>query len=418
MKIPYIFILLFICVLCFSGCFAESAQIHGSDTVPPASEPSESARALEVTAYPEPSPTISHKPEPVESEEIQLSPAEEILRHMTLKEKVGQLFITAYRKNEDGSGITGLNDESAKAIKDYHIGGVVLFSENIQTILQTQSYIADMQGIAKIPLFIGIDEEGGAVSRTGSLGFGKTPTAGDIGNTRDINLASEYSRKIAEYLLPLGFNLNFAPVADINSNPSNTVIGNRSYGSDAVWVSDMVTAVVKAYMESGIVPVIKHFPGHGDTNEDSHYGAAFTEKTLDELENMELIPFKQAISAGAPMVMAGHISAPNVTGNNEPTVFSEYLLQNILRTDLGFTGIVITDAMDMAAITDFYSSGEATVKALKAGVDIVLMPADFYEGYDAVLNAVGSGEISEEFINEKVLRILECKLKYLEWEYE
>jgi beta-N-acetylhexosaminidase len=373
---------------------------------------------LEVTAYPEPSPTISHKPEPVESEEIQLSPAEEILRHMTLKEKVGQLFITAYRKNEDGSGITGLNDESAKAIKDYHIGGVVLFSENIQTILQTQSYIADMQGIAKIPLFIGIDEEGGAVSRTGSLGFGKTPTAGDIGNTRDINLASEYSRKIAEYLLPLGFNLNFAPVADINSNPSNTVIGNRSYGSDAVWVSDMVTAVVKAYMESGIVPVIKHFPGHGDTNEDSHYGAAFTEKTLDELENMELIPFKQAISAGAPMVMAGHISAPNVTGNNEPTVFSEYLLQNILRTDLGFTGIVITDAMDMAAITDFYSSGEATVKALKAGVDIVLMPADFYEGYDAVLNAVGSGEISEEFINEKVLRILECKLKYLEWEYE
>jgi len=337
--------------------------------------------------------------------------AEEILAKMSVEEKLGQLFICAFRKDAFGSGITGISPEAIEAVEKYHIGGVVLFRENIASQKQTAEYISNLQMLSNIPLFIGVDEEGGIVRRTQSL---EVPSVGSQFSIAKEGEAAVYSsaKAIAEYLTPMGFNLNFAPVADIFSNPSNTVIAQRAYGTDEKTVSSALPYAVKAYNEAGMVSVLKHFPGHGDTLEDSHYGLAFTRKALDELREMELKPFAAGIEAGAPMVMAGHICAPNITDDNEPAIFSHRLITEILRGEMGFSGIVITDAMDMGALNS-YSAEESALKAFEAGVDILLMPPDYKAAYSGLLEALLSGEITSEQLDEKVLRILECKEKFM-----
>ena len=214
------------------------------------------------------------------------------------------------------------------------------------------------------------------------------------------------------------FNVDFAPVADIYSNPENTVIGDRAFGSTAELVSEMVPMAVKGLQSEGVLATLKHFPGHGDTADDSHNGYASSYKTMEELEQCEFLPFYAGIQSNVAFVMMGHISLPNLLDDETPASLSYEIVTEILREKLQFNGIIITDALNMGAIAQNYSSGEAAVMAVEAGVDMLLMPADFKTAYETLINSVQEGRISEERINESVLRILQTKRKMKKLSYK
>lgn len=351
-------------------------------------------------------------------EEITEQKIDAMIKNMTLEQKIGQMFFCAFRKDNNGGDIVEINEDIKKIIRGCNIGGVILFSENIKEKQQVTDYICDLQKEADIALFIGIDEEGGRVLRTENLDVPRISSALNIGKTGDVKNAYDAAKTIADYLSPLGFNVDFAPVADVFTNPSNTVIGDRAFSSDPNIAGEMVKSFSQGLVDNKILPAIKHFPGHGDTGEDSHYGTAVSKKTLGQLSECEFIPFKMGIESNVPFVMAGHISTPDINNsdsdsdsgeNNLPAVFSRFLLRDILRGALGFNGIIITDSLSMGAITNYYSSEETAVKSILAGVDILLMPEDFYGAYYGVINAVNSGKITEERIDESVKRIFTVK---------
>ena len=332
-----------------------------------------------------------------------------ILENMSIDEKVGQMFFHAFRRDNTGKGITKINQDIKDIINNYNIGGVILFSENIESEQQVKNYINDLQAASSLPLFISIDEEGGRVLRTGALDVPEIESALSIGNTGDPQNAYNAAKIIANYLSPLGFNMNFAPVADVFTNPANTVIGDRAFARESSQTAEMVKYFTRGLLDNSVLPTLKHFPGHGDTFADSHFGSAVTYKMLSELLDCEFIPFQAGINAGAPFVMTGHINTPNITGNNEPALFSSYILQDILRDMLGFDGIIITDALDMGAVTKYYSPAETAVKAVLAGVDILLMAANLEQAYTGMIQAVESGIITEARIDQSVKRILTVK---------
>ena len=334
---------------------------------------------------------------------------EYIIDNMSLEEKIGQMFFCAFRRDNNGAGITQINQDIINILDNYYIGGVILFSENIASAQQVINYINDLQAASALPLFISIDEEGGRVSRTGSLDLPRISAALETVSTHS---AYANAQTIANYLVPLGFNINFAPVADVFTNPENSVIGDRAYSREPEQAAELVKYAVTGMLDNFMIPTLKHFPGHGDTSTDSHFGAAATDKTLTDLLSCELIPFKSGIVAGAPFIMTGHISTPNITGDNEPALFSSYLLQDILRGELGFEGVIITDALDMGAVTRYYSAEQTAVKSVLAGVDMLLMPSDFEQAYNGLVQAVRSGDIKESRIDESVRRILSVKYKF------
>jgi beta-N-acetylhexosaminidase len=274
-----------------------------------------------------------------------------------------------------------------------------------------------MQTRAEIPLFVSIDEEGGRVSRLGNLGSGYA-SAYSIGKTGDPAKARDQAFRMGKELLGLGFNMDFAPVADIWSNPANTVIGDRAYGTSPEEVSPMVAAAVEGFAEAGILSVIKHFPGHGDTAEDSHLERAIFKHDADRLESFEFLPFKAGIDAGADGVMVGHIALPEVTGVNAPADFLPEMMIAALREKLGFNGLIVTDALDMGGITEEFGSAEAALRAFEAGADILLLPADPDAAFTAVLEACKSSEILMARLDDSARRILSAKEKagIMSWE--
>lgn len=342
--------------------------------------------------------------EPTEAEII-----EQIISDMTLEEKIGQLFMVAYRKDANGQDILVVSEDISAQIEQYNLGGVILFSENLHTLEQTQTFTSDLQNSAKIPLFISIDEEGGTVSRLAysEIEYEKFPSAGKITSAQEVERSATV---IGETLIELGINVNFAPVADVNTNPSNTVIGNRAYSSDAEIASDMVSIFVNAIEKTGVSSVAKHFPGHGDTNEDSHYGTATVTHNLEHLQTVEFLPFQSAIESDVDFIMVGHITTPNITENDLPATLNPEII-DILRQDLGYTGVVIADAFDMQAITKNFGTEQSVIMAINAGIDIVLMPNDIVLAYNAVLNAVETEEISIDTINQHVTRIMTLKMQ-------
>ncbi len=361
------------------------------------------------------------------SEISEMPKTEELLiDKMTLEEKIGQLFIIAPEYlNKDYSsehvddpieyGMTGFTDQMAVNLNKYNIGGVIFFSENIEYPLQIRGFVDELQKNSEIPLFIATDEEGGTVARiANSQDFDVTKFSNMkfIGETNDPEKAREVGEVIGAYMKDLGFNLDFAPVADVNTNPENIVIGSRAFGSDPELVAKMITEVISGLHNSGIMSCIKHFPGHGDTTSDSHSGSVSVSKTWEELLQCEIIPFKAGIEAETDMIMTAHIIADNISGEGAPASLSEVMITEKLRNELGFNGIVITDSMSMGAVTGRYSPGEAAVLALKAGADIILMPEDLDEAFRSVLEAVSSGVLSEARIDMSVMRILEQKVKY------
>lgn len=338
----------------------------------------------------------------------------DIMDSMTLEEKVGQMLFLAYRKDMNGQNALEMDETLRDMISRYSPGGFVLFSENLDTIGQTVDFINDLQEASRIPLFISVDEEGGIVSRLNkapALHSTVMPDAFAIGLTNDPEYAYKAARAIAEELLSLGFNMNFAPVADIFSNPLNKVIGRRAYGTEPKIVSSMVASAVKGYLDRNIIPVLKHFPGHGDTSEDTHTGAARVDHDLERLISFELLPFMEGIKSGAGAVMVAHVLLPKLMEEPVPATMSTEVVTELLRERLGFDGVVITDALEMSAVSSYYSDEEAAVAAVHAGVDMLLMPGSVEKAYGALLSAVENGIVTEERIDQSVYRILLLKEK-------
>jgi beta-N-acetylhexosaminidase len=271
-----------------------------------------------------------------------------------------------------------------------------------------------LKEVSQIPLFISVDEEGGVVSRLGKANIGVThlEDAIKLSAEKTPEEVNALATTLGEEIKALGFNMNFAPVLDIHTNPANPVIGNRAFGVDAATVATYANAFNKGLMASGIVTSGKHFPGHGDTATDSHTEQTSVTHTAKRLKSTELVPFKQAIKDGIPTIMMGHITLPNVSENPLPASLSPDIIETILRKDLGFKGIVVTDSLRMKAITDFYTADEVGVLFLQAGGDMILIPDDFEATYQGIINAVNEGKISTARINESVERILNVKVQY------
>lgn len=361
---------------------------------------------------PDPQPQPEPVPVPVP---VPVAPTEFSVRSlsdMTLREKVGQLFIIRPESLERVSGgKVSMDDKMRKAFETYPVGGFALFAQNIQTPYQTRNFVLDLHSLADYPL-ICIDEEGGSVARIGrNSNFNVTTFTSmyDVGSTGDANRALSAGKTIGSYLVEYGFDIDFAPVADVFTNPANTVIGKRSFSSDPEVAAAMVSSFLTGLKGEKVEGCLKHFPGHGDTKADSHYGYAETTRTWEEMLACEMLPFRKGIEAGTRMIMTAHIGTPGVTGDGLPASLSPTIITGKLRGELKYDGIVITDAIEMGAITNQFSVAEATVRAIEAGVDIVLMPSDLNEAFTAVLDAVASGRITEKRIDESVTKIIQLK---------
>ncbi len=333
----------------------------------------------------------------------------DIIDNMTLEEKIGQMLVIDFN-------VTEVNDKFKTMFESVKPGGVILMGNNYSTFEGTKKLISDIKSLSSIPLIVSTDQEGGRVQRLQKLTDVKPtfiPDMYSLGKTKDESLAYQVGKVMALEMRTLGINVVNAPVLDIFSNPKNTVIGNRSFGSDASLVSKMGLSLARGLEENGVMPTFKHFPGHGDTDTDSHTSLPVVDKSYKDLSDMELIPFKSAISSGAEIVMTAHISLPNVTGNSEPASLSKHILTDILRKDLGFDGIIITDALNMKALTDNYSLEDIYLKAVNAGADILLMPSDVMLAIETIKD-----NVSESRIDESVRRILQFKYNYLvDYEY-
>ena len=344
---------------------------------------------------------------------------EDILSNMPLRDKVAQLFVTTPDALTGAAGATAAGSATEEAFSNWPVGGIIYMEPNIQTWDQTSQLLSSMQEISLkrtgLPVFLAVDEEGGSVRRVSGR-LENVPYIQEmesIGNSGDPLQAYETGKTIGDYLHRLGFNLDFAPVADVLTNSSNTVIGSRSFGADPILVANMVTLEVQGLRENGICATLKHFPGHGNSSEDSHQGLAVSYKTLEELRECEFIPFERGIMAGADFVMAGHIAMPNITGDYTPASMSNKMLTEILRGDLGFDGIIITDSLDMGAIVNSYGLGEAAAEAFLAGADMVLVNGDFQTAFDGLVEAVEAGRISTERLDESLRRIVALKIRLM-----
>lgn len=346
----------------------------------------------------------------VEEEKSQLDEiVDACIAEMPLEDKVAGLFIITPEALTGTDVAIKAGDTTKEKLSQYAVGGLIYAKQNIKSADQLKEMISGTQGFSKYPLFIGIDEEGGSVSRIAESGLAdNVGTMGDIGTSGDPSKAKEAGSAIAAYLSEYGFNLDFAPVADVILE-GNSIIGDRSFGSNAGDDAAMVSACVEGLQEGNVSACLKHFPGLGSTTEDTHEGMATSEKTKEDFETTDFLSFQGGIDAGADFVMVSHLSVPNITGDNTPSSLSNKMITDILRGELGFNGIVITDAMDMKAVTDYYTSDEAAVKALQAGADMILMPEDFEAAYQGVLDAVNNGTLSEERINESLQRIYRVK---------
>lgn len=340
------------------------------------------------------------------------------MAQMTLEERELQMFMITPEALTGYGTVTAAGDVTYQSLQKYPVGGIILFAQNVIDPDQLGTMNGNLQNyseeITGLPMFISVDEEGGKVARIAKNSNFSVETFSDmrsIGDSGDTAKAYEVGNTIGAYLNQYGFNLDFAPDADVLTNPDNQVIGTRSFGTDPYVVSEMTQSVVKGLEDNQVYACLKHFPGHGATSGDTHAGYAYTDKTLDELMQSELVPFSNGIQNGVHFIMVSHIAAPQVTGDNLPASLSPYMIQNVLREQMGYDGIVITDAMNMGAISDSYGSADAAVRAVNAGADIVLMPKDFVSAYQGVLNAVENGTISTDRIDESVRRILRLKMQ-------
>lgn len=364
-----------------------------------------------------------------------VSDIQEIVENMTIDEKVGQMLMPDFRNwqkqgETKATGFIEMNSEVASIIKKYHLGGVILFAENVVDTEQTVRLTDGLQMTSPdLPLLITIDQEGGIVTRlqTGT----NLPGNMALGAARKESYAYQSGEIIGKELSALGINVNFGPSVDVNNNPGNPVIGVRSFSSDPDLVSKLGIQMIKGLQNQNMIATTKHFPGHGDTAVDSHYGLPLVSHDKERLRSIELLPFQRAIDAGVDMMMTAHVQFPAFDDTTYiskkdgqeimiPATLSQKVITGLLREEMGFDGVVVTDALNMKAIADNFGQEEAVVLALKSGVDIALMPAqvnslqmekNLSSVFNALKVAVASGEIPLNQVNQSVTRILELKVK-------
>ncbi len=398
-------------------------------------------------------PTITGEIAPTEKEQEDV--ITELLSHMTLEEKVGQMMVVSFRVWQDLSGtaaeagstvesressaksarvnVTELNDALREFIREYHFGGTILFSENIKDAEQTLRLVMDLQAANQqgggIPYFVAIDQEGGSITRINfaTTGVGNMALAA----TADPENATKMAQIYGTELQALGINMDYAPVLDINNNPRNPIIGVRSFSDSPQIVSEFGEAYLRGLKSTGTIGTLKHFPGHGDTGTDSHTGFPCINKTYEELKAFELIPYETAIAGGADMIMTAHIQFPEIeketyvsvsTGKEVylPATMSHVILTDILRGDMGFEGVVVTDSLEMAAIADNFAFEDVLCKTISAGADMLMLPMVYdstdldrlEKTVDLAVRLVKEGKIDEARIDESVRRILTLKEKY------
>ena len=396
MTIRNLLALILLIVFTLTGCQTAAVPAPAPEAAPTAAVPSPEST---------PTPALTPVPEP--------DPLAEQLAAMTVEEKVGQLLIGGFEGTEIG-------DQATRLVQEYQVGGLILYGRNIAGAGQLVTLTNGLKALNGdgIPLFLSIDQEGGGVDRMPPE-VRRTPGAYCVGQTGSVPAAQSYGDVLAAECAAFGLNLDFAPVLDVWSNPGNTVIGQRAFSADARTVAGLGPAAARRMMDQGVIPVVKHFPGHGDTAVDSHVGLPVVDKSPEELEETELIPFRAAIqSAGTdgqvPAVMVAHILLTQLDPER-PASLSPAVVTGLLREELGFAGAVLTDDLTMGAVTQSYGLGEAAVLAVEAGCDILLV----CHGQDSVpavrtalLEAVASGRITAERLDESVYRILRLKTEY------
>ncbi len=341
------------------------------------------------------------------TEEEKPSLVDETLAGMTLHEKVCQMMFVTPEELTGEDGVTVAGDATRQALENYPVGGIVCFAKNLESQDQVKEMIDNSQKDSSIGLFVATDEEGGVVNRlmdtVGTTYIGSMYYYKDDGD----ETAYENAYTIANDMSALGFNLDFAPVADVWSNPDNTVIGERAYSDDYAQAAELVGNAVKGFNDGGVMCTLKHFPGHGDTAEDSHYSSAYVHRTKEEIMADEMQPFRSGIEAGAEFVMVGHLIVPDI--DEVPATLSYKIATGILRDELKFEGVAITDSFEMESIADNYSVDDAVVMSVKAGMDMILQPKDMASAVNSIEQAVADGELSEDRIDESVRRILTLK---------
>ena len=343
-----------------------------------------------------------------------------IINQMSLREKVGQIFfirLEALDPDYISDELSGkyikhdiLNDEMIDTYNEYPCGGIVLFAKNLNDERQLITLTNNIHNLNNRPL-ICIDEEGGVVSRianSNKFRVEKTPNNNAMTTYDDAYKQGYY---IGSYLKKYHIDIDFAPVADINSDSQDNAIGERSFGDNPITVSTMVNAFISGLHDNNIIACTKHFPGHGNSKDDSHLNEVNIEDTLEMLKEEELVPFINNLDI-SDMVMIGHIKTPNTTNNDLPASLSKEIITDILRDTYKYDGLVITDSFEMAAITKYYTNQEVALTAIDAGVDILLMPENYKEAFDTIIQAINTNQIKEERINESVKRILKLKTKY------
>lgn len=344
--------------------------------------------------------------EPIDKEKDEIKA---LLSQMTIEEKVGQMFIV---------GVEGstLNDSIKEMARDYHVGGFIFMGKSVKStsqLLKLLNAVKIANSNNKIPLFLSIDQEGGRVDRL-PVEFNRFPTNREIGRINSEELSYNIGSTLAYEIGSFGFNMDFAPVLDVDTNPKNTVIGDRAFSTSPKVVSSLGVETMKGLQDGNVISVGKHFPGHGDTTVDSHVGLPKVNKDLKQLASSELIPFKKAIENNVDGIMIAHILLPKID-SKYPATLSKTVISDILRGQLGFKGIVITDDMTMGAIAKNYKIGAAAVSSIEAGSDIILIAHDYNKGRDAItsiIKEVNNGNISMDRIDESLYRILKLKKKY------
>lgn len=335
-----------------------------------------------------------------------------IMKDMSLSDMVYQMMFVTPESITNVSTAVAAGQKTKEALEKYPVGGIVYFADNFETREQTIEMISNTQSFSKIPLFISVDEEGGQVARLGqnsNMGTTKLPPMREIGDTKNPKEAYKVGETLANDLKALGFNVDFAPDADVLINANNSEIGDRSFGTDAENVAVMVENVVKGMESNGVSSTLKHFPGHGSTYVNSHSGTSESKRTLYEIKETEFLPFISGIEAGADFIMISHMTLVNATEEKVPCSLSEEVITDWLKGELGYEGIVITDSFSMGAVTEEYTVGEAAVKAVQAGADMILMTPDLETAHAAIVQAVESGKIPRERIEESVKKILMLK---------
>ena len=408
--------------VCFSGCgntrtikidpeeFVVSEEEKADTEASEETQISESEEAQDQEASTE----NSEGTEMAEEPERELTPAEEIISKMSIEEKIWQLFVVQPQQITNKDCVTFVPEGFKDDFMECPVGGFMFYGNNVdagpEKLKDMTSTLIDLgYDVEGLPLFMCIDEEGGRVARIGCRDAYNVPHVGPMGEVFTEDEAYDAGKTIGEYLKEYGFNLDMAPCADVLTFESNTAIGDRSFGSDPEFVSKCSAEFSKGLHESGILSTYKHFPGHGGSFGDTHDGFIFTYKTLEEMMEDDLVPF--ANNEEADCIMVAHISAPAITGDETPASLSYTMITEVLRNKLGYDGLVMTDALNMGAIVDFGTQEDVAVMAVLAGVDLIVVPANVDKAYNGIYQAVQNGIITEERLNESLLRIINAKLK-------